>query len=78
VPVQEGRELDPQSDFKIRFKLMDRELHIGCNVRKFDQRGNYAYMLGMEFTNIAPKDRETLALFLTFSQNTRHDRNGPF
>jgi c-di-GMP-binding flagellar brake protein YcgR len=66
VPVKEGRVLSPEEDHVVSFKLMDREVSVGCSVRKFDQRGNYAYMIGMEFSKIAPKDKETLALFLDF------------
>jgi c-di-GMP-binding flagellar brake protein YcgR len=66
VPVQEGRTLPPDADYAVRFKLMDKEMSIGCGVRKFDQRGKYAYILGMEFVNISPKDKETLLSFIDF------------
>ncbi|HTF99949.1 MAG TPA: flagellar brake protein [Nitrospirota bacterium] len=70
VPVQEGRTLSPETDYEIAFKIMDREVRMGCGVRKFDQRGKYAVIMGMEFTKIAPKDKETLAFFIDFlSQN---------
>jgi len=65
VPVQEGKELSPEAGYSIAFKLLDREITIGCVVRKLD-KGKDVYFLGMEFSNVTAQNKETLAMFLDF------------
>jgi len=65
VPVQEGRELSPEAAYSIAFKLLDKELRIGCSVRKLD-KGKEVYFLGLEFTNVTAQTKETLTQFLDF------------
>jgi len=65
APVQEGKELTPDAAYAISFTIMDKELSLGCAVRKLD-KGQDTYFLGMEFTNVSPQHKETLTLFLDF------------
>jgi c-di-GMP-binding flagellar brake protein YcgR len=64
VPVQNGKELSPDAAYTIAFKLMDKEISIGCTVKKLDQTGKDAYLLGMQFTSISPQQKEALNFFL--------------
>lgn len=65
VPVLKERELAPEAGYFIKFKLMDKELNIGCSVKKMVQDSD-AYNLGMELVNVPPHNKETLNMFLDF------------
>jgi len=66
VPVVEGLELTSEEEYTVSFRIMDQELSLGCRIRKLDQRGNYAYFLGAQFTNISDRNKELLSLFMSF------------
>jgi c-di-GMP-binding flagellar brake protein YcgR len=68
VPVRKGKELAPDADYLVTFKIMDKELTVGLAVRKMDRKGDYAYFLGMEFTNMPSMEKESLKMFLDFLQ----------
>lgn len=65
VPVEEGKELSPEGTYAITFSVMDKEISLGCGVRKLD-KGTETWFLGVEFTNITPQNKEALTLFLDF------------
>jgi c-di-GMP-binding flagellar brake protein YcgR len=64
-PVQKDRNFVPETDYSIKFKLMDKELSIGCKIKKIVEQ-NEMYSLGMEFVNVTPVNKEILNMFLDF------------
>jgi c-di-GMP-binding flagellar brake protein YcgR len=64
VGVIEGVELSPEEGYIISFEIMNQELSFECRIRRLDQRGQYAYFLGMEFINISEKNKDLLSSFL--------------
>jgi c-di-GMP-binding flagellar brake protein YcgR len=66
VPVAEGVELPPDAEYAISFRVLDRDLGIGCRIRKMDKRGKYAWFLGMEFAGLSDEKMEMLNSFVEF------------
>ena len=71
VPMRQGLALSPDSAYKIMFQIIDKELTISLGLRKIDKKGDYAFFLGMEFLDMPPQDKETLALILEFLRKHR-------
>lgn len=65
MPVQEGRDVPPDAGYVVTFTVLDQELSIPCKAKRFD-RGNDACLLGLEFGNAAPDQKEKLLQFIDF------------
>jgi hypothetical protein len=65
MPVQENNNLSPEGQYTIRCKLMDKEISCGCSIKRLDKQQETCF-IGMEFTNVATSDKETIKNFLDF------------
>lgn len=65
MPVQEGRDVPSDADYLVTFTVLDQVLKIPCMVKSID-RGNDACLLGLEFVNAAPDQKEKLVQFIDF------------
>jgi c-di-GMP-binding flagellar brake protein YcgR len=65
VPVQKSRELFPEEGYTVTFKIMDKELSMGCGIKKMD-KGKEAYLLGLKFTTSTPQTKEVLTMAIDF------------
>ncbi|MBE0568556.1 MAG: flagellar brake protein [Deltaproteobacteria bacterium] len=65
MPVREGRDVPPDADYVVTFTILDQELRIPCRVKSINKR-NDARLLGLEFVNTAPDQKEKLSKFIEF------------
>jgi c-di-GMP-binding flagellar brake protein YcgR len=65
VPIQQGKEPVPETGYAISFKILDREVGLGCVVKKLAMAQD-AYILGMEFVNVSLQQKEMLTMLLDF------------
>ena len=65
VPILQGKELSPEAGYSITFTVMDKEVSVGCAIKRLE-KGGEAYLLGMQFTNVSEKHKGTLSLLVDF------------
>lgn len=66
VPVQKAGGLSPDESYTIALRIMDREFSAACSVRKLERRGDYAWFLGLEFSDMQTDNKESLMRFIDF------------
>lgn len=65
VPIQKGKELSPEAGYSIALTFMNKEISVGCAVRRLAKDGE-SYLLGIQFTNVTAHNKETLSMLLDF------------
>lgn len=66
VPAAEEVELPRDAEYAISFRILDRDLSIGCRIRKIEKNGKHADLLGMEFAGASAEKRDMLKSFMDF------------
>lgn len=68
MPTQAGREFPSETSYRIRFTAMNHTMWLCCSIRKMKTFQD-TQVLGVEFVNVLPEEREKIEQFLDICQS---------